>query len=154
MWRPGQVNWLHGTADAAVIAVDGLGAGLPPVRWGRIEGSEPLHWTATGFPSAGLEEHARVEEEAYGRVAPGSRESVGGLALTVESREAEDEPGGGSGWAGLSGAAVLSGDLLIGIVTSDPQRWGAGLDGVRSVRLLDGPGPRPPRPPRRQRRFR
>lgn len=139
VWSPGRVSWLHGSADAAVIAVDGVGDGLPPVRWGRIEGSDPVQWTATGFPSAGLEEHARVEEQAYGRVAPGSRESVGGLALTVKSRKAEDAADGGSGWAGLSGAAVLSGDLLIGIVTSDPERWGAGLDGVRSVRLLADP---------------
>ena len=121
-WRRGQVVWLHPAADAAVVTVDALGTDLPPVAWGRIEESDPVPWTATGFPVAGLDDDDRREEVAFGRVAPGSLASVGGLALTVESRSAMDEPGGGSGWAGLSGAAVFSGDLLIGMVTTDPHR--------------------------------
>src|SRR3954453_16306680 len=81
-WRPGQVAWIaQGDVDAAVVGVDGVGADLPPVRWGRIEGSSPVLWTATASPVAGLDENdRRVEETAYGRVAAGSAESVGKLA--------------------------------------------------------------------------
>ena len=140
-WLPGRVAWLHPQEDAAILSVDGAGDDLPPVRWGRIdEESDLLEWRATGFPVVGLDPNGRrVEETAYGRLAPDSAESIGGLALNVESRKAKQDREGGSGWAGLSGAAVLSGGLLIGIVLSDPVRWGDSLDGVRSVRLLEDP---------------
>jgi tetratricopeptide (TPR) repeat protein len=136
-WTDGTVVWLHPSADVAMIAVDGMGGGLKPVPWGRVEGSEPLHWTATGYPLAALDDLDRREEGVYGRLAPGTAASIGGLALTVESRSAQSAPQGGSGWAGLSGAAVFSGGHLIGIVTTDPAQWAESLEGIRSSALID-----------------
>jgi hypothetical protein len=134
------VTWLHRRDDAAVLDVGGVGADLAAVRWGSVEGTDPLRWTATGFPIAGLDPHdRRVEETAFGPVGPESSASIGELALTVESRKALPGTAGGSGWAGLSGAAVISEGLVIGIVVSDPERWGDSLVGIRSVRLLEDP---------------
>ena len=74
-----------------------------------------------------------------GFVAPGSKESSGGLVMTVESRSAQSSPLGETGWAGLSGAAVFSGRYLIGIVTTDPVQWARSLEGIRSSVLIDDP---------------
>jgi tetratricopeptide (TPR) repeat protein len=136
-WNEGTVVWLHPRADAAMIAVDGMGGGLRSVPWGRVEGSEPLRWTATGYPLAALDDLDRREEAVYGRLAPGTAASTGGLALTVESRSARPSAAGGSGWAGLSGAAVFSAGRLVGIVTTDPAQWAESLEGIRSSALID-----------------
>lgn len=136
-WLPAVVRRLHPTADAVVLEVPALGEGWDPVPWGAVTGAAPVCWTAVGYPQAGLDGEDRHEEHAYGRLAPGSRATDGGLALTVESRRAQEARDGTSGWAGLSGAAVFAGDLLIGLVTADPQQWRAGLEGVRSARLLE-----------------
>jgi tetratricopeptide (TPR) repeat protein len=136
-WNDGTVVWLHPRADVAMIAVDGMGGGLTPVPWGRVEGSEPLRWTATGYPLAALDDLDRREEAVYGRLAPGTAASTGGLALTVESRSARPSAAGSSGWAGLSGAAVFSAGHLVGIVTTDPAQWAESLEGIRSSALID-----------------
>ena len=137
-WCEGEVAWLHPSADAAVVAVEGLGLGLTAVPWGRLDGSEPVDCTATGYPIAALEQD-REEEQVTGFVAPGSKESSGGLVMTVESRSAQSSPLGETGWAGLSGAAVFSGRYLIGIVTTDPVQWARSLEGIRSSVLIDDP---------------
>ena len=137
-WCEGKVAWLHPDADAAVVAVEGMGLGLSAVAWGRLDGSESVRCTATGYPLAALEED-REEEQVTGFVAPGSKASSGGLVMTIESRTAQSSPLGETGWAGLSGAAVFSGRYLIEIVTTDPVQWTGSLEGVRSTVLVDDP---------------
>jgi tetratricopeptide (TPR) repeat protein len=138
-WVPGIVRWLHPTRDVALLAVDGLGQDLAPVVWGMVSGAEPVEWAAVGYPIASLDEDDRVEEEAYGRLAPMSAESAGGLALTVESRPPEEDLGRQSGWEGLSGAAIFTGSWLVGIVTADPGRWRQSLTGIRATHIVDQP---------------
>jgi hypothetical protein len=112
-WLAAWVHWLHPRADAAVVAVDVFDDQMAALRWGRVEGTEPVGWTAMGYPVAGLGTDDRVEEQVLGTVAPQSTASVGYLALTVTSRGARADDSGASGWAGLSGAAVFSGDVLV-----------------------------------------
>jgi tetratricopeptide (TPR) repeat protein len=138
-WVTGSLAWLHPSRDVALVAVDGLGVDLPPVGWGVVSGDQPVEWVALGYPVASLDEDNRVEEQAYGRLAPSSAESTGGLALTVESRRPAEGSGGHSGWEGLSGAAVFTGSRLIGIVTADPSRWEDSLVGIRSAPIIEPP---------------
>jgi tetratricopeptide (TPR) repeat protein len=136
-WVPGLLTWLHPTADVALITVDGLGSNLSPVAWGTISGHRPIGWTATGYPEASLDEDDRVEEQAYGSLAPVSAESRGGLALTVGSRPPREDSGARTGWQGLSGAAVFAESWLIGIVTADPGGWEKSLIGVRTALIVE-----------------
>jgi tetratricopeptide (TPR) repeat protein len=138
-WCEGTIVWLHPLADAAIISVEGMGVGITPVQWGDVDGAEPLGWTATGYPLAGLNDTGRTEEGVYGRFSPTTGSSIGELQLTVESRIARPLPESESGWAGLSGAAVFNGKHLIGIITTDPAQWAKALDGIRSSALIDDP---------------
>jgi tetratricopeptide (TPR) repeat protein len=138
-WIDGSVRWLHPTRDVAVVAVDALGSGLTAVEWGQVTGQFPVEWTAIGYPIASLNEDDRVEEAAYGRLAPTSAASIGGLVLTVESRAPGEDVGVQSGWEGLSGAAVFSGSQVVGIVTADPGHWKKSLTGLRTTHIVDQP---------------
>jgi tetratricopeptide (TPR) repeat protein len=135
-WVSGTVWWLHPTSDVALLAVDGVGQDVAPVEWGEVSGAQPVEWAALGYPVASLDEDDRVEEEAFGRLAPMSAQSAGGLALTVESRPPEEDLGRRSGWEGLSGAAVFTGSRLVGIVTADPGRWRHSLTGIRARHIV------------------
>ena len=128
-WQPARVAWVDAGRDVAVVRCSGLRA-EGGIRWGRLVGSDPLKWNAVGFPRASLEHQSgRQPEHAYGKTSPISYRSAGRLALTVESREPIK---GDSPWAGLSGAAVFSGEYLIGIVTTDSERYARSLVGRRA----------------------
>ena len=100
------------------------------ILWGRLTGSDLLDWGAVGFPHASRDEvTGRQPEHAYGRTSPISERPAGRLALTVESR---DPTGSDSPWAGLSGAAVFSGEYLIGLITTDPATYARSLEGRRA----------------------
>jgi hypothetical protein len=103
-----------------------------------MTGADPLDWSAVGFPVASLEDQAgRQAEHAFGRTSPISDRAAGRLALTVESREAR---GGGSPWAGLSGAAVFCGDHLVGVITADPGTYARSLVGRRAEDFCEDSG--------------
>src|SRR4051794_9650977 len=65
-WLEAAVTAVDPTSDVAVIAVDGAGEGLPPVRLGVLEGDGDASWAAVGFPKAGLSAHGREPERARG----------------------------------------------------------------------------------------
>src|SRR3954452_6569139 len=52
-WVDATVTAVDPASDVAVIAVDGVGDGVPPVRFGRLEGDQAMEWSAVGFPNAG-----------------------------------------------------------------------------------------------------
>ncbi len=123
-WMPGSVLALESSADLAVVSVPDLVRGVAPVRWGKLDGgNEPVRWTARGFPVAGLSAHGRAREDCWGQVSPASGNVDGRMALTITSRAAKPLPSGKSGWAGLSGAAVLCHGHLVGIVVEDPKEY-------------------------------
>ena len=143
-WQAAIAVWLDAARDVAVLSCPDMRAD-GGVRWGRLTGSEPVAWGAVGFPAASADDSAGYQSEhAWGQTSPISESGAGRLALTVESREAI---GGGSPWAGLSGAAVFCGDHLVGVVTTDPGRYAKSLVGRRVedfchdaglIQLLDG----------------
>jgi len=133
-WHSGTVRWVDAGHDVAVVSCPDLHAD-GGIRWGRLVGSNPVSWGSVGFPRASIDlESRRQPEHAFGRVSPISERTTGRLALTVESRHPRDDPAPGkahSPWAGLSGAAVFSGEYLIGVVTADPGMYERSLVGCR-----------------------
>ncbi|MEU7282119.1 tetratricopeptide repeat protein [Streptomyces sp. NPDC045431] len=123
--------------DAALVHIsadDWKPASPTQVLWGRIAGdSTSVEWRATGFPHS--ERRSRESEQAEGKISPLSG-LVGGMYVldctTYRGRGTSD-----SSWRGMSGAAVLCGDLVVGVVVNDvPDRIPARLEAERAVTLL------------------
>lgn len=134
-WVPSQVFWIDPERDVAVVDVE-AGTGLEPVRWGRVEGDEPLMWSAIGFPVASLDEAGRQPEHAWGETSAITQRPAQKLGLTVNSRHVRSSARG-SGWAGLSGAAVFCERRLVGVVTADPSRYESSLVARRMEAVAD-----------------
>ncbi|QKW49130.1 hypothetical protein [Streptomyces buecherae] len=124
--------------DAALVRVTSESwepAGPARVLWGRIAGdSASVAWRATGFPHT--EHRSRESEQARGRISPLSGLAGGVYVLdgtTYRGRGTKD-----SAWSGMSGAAVLCGDFVVGVVVVDiPDRVPARLEAEPAVVLLD-----------------
>jgi len=136
-WLAAEVGWVHPVLDVAAVKCAACQVN-EPVRWGQPKGAHLLEWMAIGYPRASLVGEDRNPEQAFGRFGPLS----GGpteIALTIESRDAADFDTGDSGWAGLSGAAIFSGDHLIGVMVSDPGSYERSLVGRRALAFFDDP---------------
>jgi hypothetical protein len=134
-WLPARVVARAPDLDLAVVQVAGLPPIEGPVRWGRLRGgASELRWDAIGFPVAG----GREPEHAWGTVSPQTGTPGRRLGLTLSSRDARSSVDA-SGWAGLSGAAVFCGDVLIGVVTDDPAGFDNSLGAVRVAAIADHP---------------
>ncbi|MRH91679.1 hypothetical protein GFY24_30285 [Nocardia sp. SYP-A9097] len=120
----------NGSVDAAVLRL--RDKGLPewmrtaaPVRYGRaITRTGTIAARAQGFPRAQRRGEARGIEPFEGRIKLGGDARLHRLQVEVEG----GAPAGSSRvpWAGMSGAAVWSGPLLVGVVIEDPAAWAHG----------------------------
>jgi tetratricopeptide (TPR) repeat protein len=139
---PATVRWYRkdDAVDGALVEVDdGHGweppeslADLrtrPPQRWGQIIGTRPHTVTIAGFPrmqrSPG--DGRRLDEQLTGTIRPGTgslarRYEVFSTDPTIPVELPPDSKG--TGWSGMSGAALLCGDLLCGVVRRDRQATG------------------------------
>lgn len=131
-WLPGRVAALDLDFDVAAVEVSDLGTEVHGSTLGRLDGNEPVPWTAVGFPAAAGDERGRQPEHAWGAVSPitgafKSGSSGRHLGLTIDSRRARLTTRGTSGWAGLSGAAVFVGGLLVGVIIEDPPGFTGSL---------------------------
>jgi non-specific serine/threonine protein kinase len=124
-WTAGAVLWADAELDVAVVGV-GTGTDLAPSPCGRLEGDEPLVWSAVGYPVASLDESGRQPEHAWGETSAITQAPAQKLGLTVTSRRPRPSDAG-TGWAGLSGAAVLCDGRLVGVVIADPSGYEASL---------------------------
>ena len=112
----------RGASDAALLEIVDGAQKLPrrvrAVRWGKITGSgTQIPCDATGFPRVLRDpDKGRDTEHISGFINPGNRLRGGRYDISLDSSAPEP---GGSPWAGMSGAALFSGDLLIGIVIID-----------------------------------
>ena len=113
---------LESTADDPFRrALDGP---LDEVRLGRLIGEGAVAAQALGFPKSGVEQAGARRlvnpEDVRGRVLPltGSRRAVRRLNLQIRTGSSSLARGG-SLWSGMSGAALFSGDHLIGVITED-----------------------------------
>ncbi|MEU5046021.1 hypothetical protein [Streptomyces griseorubiginosus] len=97
---------------------------LGEVRLGRLIGEGAVAAQALGFPKSGVEQAGTRRlvnpEDVRGRVLPltGSRRAVRRLNLQIRTGSSSLARGG-SLWSGMSGAALFSGDHLIGVITED-----------------------------------
>ncbi|MGW0667173.1 trypsin-like peptidase domain-containing protein [Streptomyces sp. NPDC002746] len=146
------VLWLRydDTVDAALLAVGGpaavRAAGPWPQRWGDLVTRARAHPVLSyGYPRSqrmpgGATGRTRVEEQLSGRISPGTGASARRWELLsndpVPAVDPEDQ-----GWAGMSGAPVFSGELLLGVVRRD-RRAAAGsrLTATRSSEILADEG--------------
>ncbi len=135
-WHACDVAWVgEDDCDAALLRVRGdeaLGAG-GALRLGRLVGERRVGaLRAVGFPWAQVatgERDAVDRSEAIdaavdplsGR-APGRPD--GPLVVHVEGSVPRDRDDGGSPWEGMSGAALLRDDVVVGVIAGDPRRFG------------------------------
>ncbi|MFI9102126.1 trypsin-like peptidase domain-containing protein [Streptomyces fildesensis] len=109
---------------------------LRPVRWGRMTcQATRVGCTAVGFPRVLRMPDARRErEQLSGAMNPGTGVKSHQYHVMVDNPPAhhmdQDSP-----WAGMSGAALFTGDLLVGVVIIDHE----GFDGSRltAVRIAE-----------------
>ena len=143
-WLPGRVEWQDAGADAALVGVEEEGwrapGGESVLRWGELAGSDPVPCAAVGFPWASARpDRIRDTAHLYGQLAPLGQLKAGRLDLDVASASPSARPGG-SPWAGMSGAGVISDGHLVGVITVDPARYQDRLVAVPVSRLLADPG--------------
>jgi tetratricopeptide (TPR) repeat protein len=128
-WVPAVVSWRDEDSDVAVLrlasTVPPLPAGSPPPRWGRVDGMEPVNVSAVGFPWAQERpDRVRDTEQLFGFIAPAAMAKAHLFAVTVKTA-APAVRASGSPWAGMSGAALFAGPVLVGVVVVDPARFGS-----------------------------
>ncbi|MGV9812183.1 trypsin-like peptidase domain-containing protein [Streptomyces cellulosae] len=125
--------------DVALVEITDKGwpqASVSPVRWGLTTCQKTrVDCVAVGFPQAlRLPDHRRDREQLSGCVNPATGDKARQYHVQVD-----DAPGrhmdGVSPWAGMSGAALFSNGLLIGVVIIDLD----GFDGHRltAVRMTE-----------------
>ncbi|MFD0382982.1 serine protease [Streptomyces stramineus] len=115
------------TAERDLVPEEAAAA-FEPLVWGR---SYDLRaWPgaqAVGFPQVQRDAEEELDtEQVVGTFKPGSSMLSGRHVLDSEHRAPEPPDGGGSPWAGMSGAAVFVDGLLAGVVCADPAGWGHG----------------------------
>ncbi|HEX3955360.1 MAG TPA: hypothetical protein VHZ03_01880 [Trebonia sp.] len=141
-WLPAQVveweNWEKADVALAVIGDEDwrAPAGESALLWGELAGSDPVPFAAVGFPWASvLPDQTRETAHVYGFIPPFGQLRRGLLDLDVSSPPPEGRLGG-SPWAGTSGAGVIAGNRLVGVVIVEPARYRNRLVAVPAVRFL------------------
>jgi hypothetical protein len=130
-WRQARVIWRAKSCDAALLEVkafkkQSLQAGR--ARLGRLATGWRVPCRALGFPLAqarrGSRASIRDTEEITGELAPLTLIKGGQLTVHISGSVPLSDAAGQSSWAGMSGAALFSGPLLVGVVTVDPAHFG------------------------------
>ncbi|MGK5631530.1 NACHT domain-containing protein [Streptomyces sp. URMC 123] len=100
-------------------------ARLPRFRWGTVATRRPLPGCqAVGFPRVQRYGAGELEcEQLTGTLKPASGRLRGRYVLDGDHTPPEPAAGGGSPWAGMSGAPLFAGPVLIGLVAADPGGW-------------------------------
>ncbi|MET7704058.1 tetratricopeptide repeat protein [Streptomyces sp. NPDC005485] len=152
LFRPGRPERWQGTVvwrgspsgrdDAALIHLADP-AWLPPsgpaVRWGRLVTDRPgTPCEAWGIPEL-VQRPGRATDtlQPSGTLNPGDRQVGNRYVMNLDHHPPAATDDGASPWGGLSGAALFCGDLLAGVITSDPAgRSHAHLEAVPAFVLL------------------
>jgi len=130
-WLKARVVWRGTSCDAALLEicpVDRPRDGLNREWLGRLATYERAPFRAIGFPEAQARNEAggrliRDTEEIRGNFVPLTGLKTALLTLDLEGSVPNAMVAARSPWAGMSGAAVFSGSLLVGIVAEDPQNF-------------------------------
>ncbi|MGP3983144.1 trypsin-like peptidase domain-containing protein [Streptomyces sp. KR80] len=151
--RPGErtaeaaVEWADAGIDLAVLTVPGLDESVEPALLGRVSEQEAvLRCSAVGFPLFKLRtddtDSSRYRDSAHVHatcaVLANRREGTLDLSVAAPAEMADRRE---SPWQGMSGAAVFSGGLLVGIVAEHHLADGLGRLAARRVdRWAEGLG--------------
>ncbi|MEU1983275.1 tetratricopeptide repeat protein [Nocardia sp. NPDC019395] len=152
LYRPGRhgtftgiVAWRGtpgGRDDAALIHLDDV-AWTPPeltvTVWGRtVTSMTGIVCRSWGLPAFVQREQRPPElEQPSGTINPGDRDVADRYVFHLDTAPPTSIDGALSPWAGMSGAAVFSGQLLIGVIAVDAAyRQHAGLEVVPAYALL------------------
>ncbi|MCM2420843.1 NACHT domain-containing protein [Streptomyces sp. RKAG293] len=143
VWRPHEIER---EIDVALIEapVDLIPA-TAPIRLGMVGSLSPVRdCQAIGFPyvqRGGPEGKSLDSEQVTGTLKPGSGMLKRRYVLDSDHAPPSVRQDGGSAWAGMSGAAVFSDDLLMAVVCGDPHGWpGSRLVTVPVAELVRNPG--------------
>jgi tetratricopeptide (TPR) repeat protein len=124
----------QGVSDAALLRIVDKGwqhRDLEPISFGRLVSDSRAACAAVGFPWAQSDQRDNHPVSRTERI-QGKADPLAGIELTgrrdflaihVAGGVPKERPGGGSPWAGMSGAALFSGPLLVGVVIIDPDRF-------------------------------
>ncbi|WP_419665844.1 NACHT domain-containing protein [Streptomyces sp. 2-1] len=127
-WRPEcDVALLLVTEDADQATPS---AGWATTYWADLVSADPVEVTAVGFPDHDVVDRVRESRQFGGVVHPLSGVRSGHWVITTGALA---RPTPGSGWAGMSGAALFAGDRLVGLVTADA---GGGSGPVAELRAV------------------
>ncbi|MFF2618301.1 hypothetical protein [Kitasatospora sp. NPDC058046] len=115
--------------DAALVLVDDSPHWQPPagpVRWGRLVTTRPGARCETwGVPDEAQRPRLAVEaEQLAGRINPGTGFVNNQYVMDLDQHPPHWSPEGAPPWGGLSGAGVLCGPLLTGVVAADRAHSG------------------------------
>lgn len=132
----GQVAWSEPERDIALVRIEGI-PDTPFTRFGRLEGHASVPVAALGYPDATIDEK-RVDTLSV----CGDCDPLDGARLGVHKiRVSSLVPVQRTLWAGLSGAGVFSGGMVIGVVRSVPANFVAPVIEASALeRVFDQPG--------------
>ncbi len=126
----GRVAWRgtpRGRDDAALVEVTDPAWPAPPVRvrWGRLVTHTPgVPCHTWGYPDLAQQSRQAVEtSQPAGTINPGNH-FVGNHHVMDITTHPPRWDGKGSPWGGLSGAGLVCGDLVVGVVAADPAHSG------------------------------
>ena len=123
-------------ARSRPVALEPVGS-RAPMRWGQLVASEAgIGCEAAGFPrSMEQDDGLREVEHLRGEINPGT--GLLGGRIYADVRSARPVRGG---WAGMSGAALCCGPLVVGVVAWDVTAFEAGRLAAEPVpRLFEDP---------------
>ncbi|MFC8350988.1 tetratricopeptide repeat protein, partial [Streptomyces sp. NPDC057280] len=155
VFRPGRADVWQATVvwrgtpagrdDAALLHIDDpdwIPMPARPVRWGRLAtaraGTPCETW---GRPDL-VQQPGRPVDTAHrtGTLNPGDRIVGNRYVMHLAQHPPQPEQEDASPWGGLSGAALFCGDLLTGVIATDPARHAhAALEAVPAYVLLHDP---------------
>jgi hypothetical protein len=117
-WIPGRPVWTSAQADVALVEfLQPMSAAIPPTRWARMGGVDPVPCTAIGFPRfQSAPDGPRDSEQIVGDVLPLSGLVSGRLTVAVRTAVPVSGDTMRSPWAGMAGAALFAGDYLVGVI--------------------------------------
>jgi len=130
--RPARVAWISASLDVAVVELKTTGrlVGIRPelVAFGIVaDDGHSYRFIGSGLPEASGNDERRVEG-TFNWVRPSLRFDV-----NVENGPPRDW----QKWAGFSGTAIFSGDLLVGVVRTVDKNWnGAVLEATPVEHIL------------------
>ncbi|WP_308301772.1 trypsin-like serine peptidase [Frankia umida] len=154
-WRKANVVWPSAycrskdggdVADVALVRLEqdaGPAGEVTPVGWGRLTGQQSVKdCLLVGFPRLGRDEETllRQPEQAEGTISPVGGSRGDQLYFQIDGPIPAWWPKPGSPWAGVSGAAVFAGGLLVGVVAKDHQEFGGGRLSATRISAIAGAG--------------